>query len=75
MTINGRNVVTSRGTAVDANYDRHHIDFIVPAGEPDEGGQFRADQLNDNQIRVILIEANGKQKGEPEIWTPCKPVS
>ena len=75
VSIDGRNVVTSRGNAVDANYNRHHIDYIIPAGEPDEGGVFRADQLNDNQISVVLIGAGGGSKSNPEIWTPCKPVS
>jgi hypothetical protein len=75
VSIDGCNVVTSRGNAVDANYNRHHIDYIVPAGEPDEGSLFRADQLNDNQISVVLISADGGSKGNPEIWTPCKPVS
>jgi hypothetical protein len=75
VSIVGPNVVTSRGTAVDANYNRHHIDYAIPAGEPDEGGTFRADQLNDNQIRVVLTGADGEPKGEAQIWTPCKPVS
>ena len=75
VSVDGPRVVTSRGNAVNANYDRHHIDYVIPAGEPDEGGIFQADQLNDNQIRVILIGADGKPKSEAEIWTPCKPVS
>jgi hypothetical protein len=75
VSVDGPNVVTSRGNAIFANYNRHHIDYIIPAGEPDEGSQFRADQLNDNQIRVVLIGAGGEPKGEVEIWTPCKPVS
>jgi hypothetical protein len=75
VSIDGPNVVTSRGNAVNANYNRHHIDYAIPAGEPDEGGTFRADQLNDNQIQVVLIGASGEPKGDAEIWTPCKPVS
>lgn len=75
VSIDGPSVVTSHGNAVDANYNRHHIDYIIPAGEPDEGGIFRADQLNDNQIQVVLIEATGEPKHNAEIWTPCKPIS
>lgn len=75
VSVDGPRVVTSRGNEVEANYNRHHIDYVIPAGEPDEGSIFRADQLNDNQIQVILIDAGGKPKGDVEIWTPCKPVS
>ncbi|HKJ62034.1 MAG TPA: hypothetical protein VKA94_08565 [Hyphomicrobiales bacterium] len=75
VSVDGPRVTTSHGNAVDANYNRHHIDYTIPAGEPDEGDQFRADQLNDNQIMVVLFGAGGEPKGEAEIWTQCKPVS
>ncbi len=61
--------VTFAGLAVKANVDRHHVDFEIPAGEPDAGQKFNADQLNDEQIRVTI----GTKAAE--IWTPCKPVS
>lgn len=74
VSIDGPNVTTSSGNAVDANYNRHHIDYEIPSGELDAGSRFRADQLNDNQIQVVIVAAGGAA-GEPEIWTPCRPVS
>lgn len=61
--------VTFVGKAVKANVDRHHVDFVIPPGEPDTGAHFKADQLNDEQIRVTI----GSKASE--IWTPCKPIS
>jgi hypothetical protein len=75
ISIDGPDVTTSRGIAVKAAYNRHHINFVIPSGEPNEGGSFQADQLNDNEIRVIIVRQSGGPVGEAEIWTPCKPVS
>ena len=64
-------VTTLGGNAVKANYDRHHIDFVIPKGEKHEGMVFSADQLNHEQIRVTVIGDNGT--GSPsEIWEKCQ---
>lgn len=66
-------VVSPGGKTVPANITRHHVDFVMPDGEKDAGATFNADQLGDEQIRVTFIRKEGTS--EPEIWTPCKPVS
>lgn len=73
IKVNDGSVITPGGKSIPANVVRHHVDFVFPAGEPDAGATFSADQLNDEQIQVT-IRAAGGTKG-PEIWTPCKPVS
>ncbi len=71
MSLSVRNYddVAFNGTAVKANVDRHHVDFVIPDGQPDAGASFDADQLNDEQIRVTI----GTKAAV--IWTPCKPIS
>ena len=64
-------VTTPAGNSVTANYDRHHIDYVIPEGETQEGKIFSADQLNYQQIRVTVIGANNQSL--PEIWTKCPP--
>jgi hypothetical protein len=61
--------VSFAGQAVEASVGRHHVDFVIPAGQPGAGMRFDADQLSDEEIRVTIGEK------APEIWTPCKPVS
>ena len=61
--------VTFVGKAVKANVDRHHVDFVIPAGEKDAGTRFDADQLSDEQIKVTI------GADAAVIWTPCKPIS
>ena len=69
LVVKNFNDVTFRSKMVKANVDRHNVDFVIPDGEPDAGQQFKANQLNDEQIRVTI------GKNAPEIWTPCKPIS
>ncbi len=75
ISINGPRVTTAGGASVTANYNRHHIDYVIPSGEPNEGASFQADQLNDNEIRVIIAGPSSGQIGEIEIWRSCKPIS
>ena len=76
LNVNFTDVTTPGGNKVKANYNRHHIDFIIPAGEEDEGSKFGADQMNDNQIRVTITEADGESR-PPNIWAAqkCKDVT
>ena len=75
VSIDGPRVTTIGGASVTANYNRHHIDYVIPAGEPNEGASFQADQLNHNEIRVVIVGPSSGQIGEIEIWRPCKPIS
>lgn len=74
LSINGADVVTPAGNHVSANHDRHHIDYQIPAGEPNAGDQFSADQLSDDEISVKISGGNPPVAGASEIWTPCKPT-
>ncbi len=69
LSVRNYNDVSLNGKAVQANVDRHHVDFVIPAGEPDAGVKFSADQRSDEEIRVTIGTA------APVSWTPCKPVS
>ncbi|MFT7575536.1 MAG: hypothetical protein ACI9XZ_001917 [Alphaproteobacteria bacterium] len=69
LVVKGHQDVTFAGKPVQANVDRHHVDFAIPVGEPDAGTKFNADQMNEEQVRVTIGSKT------PEIWTPCKPVS
>ena len=66
-------VISPGGKQVRANLTRHHLDFVIPAGEANAGATFNADQLSDEAIRVTIISKSGTSA--PEIWTPCKPIS
>ncbi|MGI9387039.1 MAG: hypothetical protein ACR2OX_06380 [Methyloligellaceae bacterium] len=75
ISIDGPSVVTPGGNTVVARYDRHHIDYVIPAGEPNAGDRLAADQLNEEQIRVSVVSDAKSSTVAPEIWTPCKPIS
>jgi len=75
IIVNGPQVTTPEGAQVTANYDRHHIDYIIPTGEPRAGDTFSADQLGEDRIRVTIVAKSGTPAPTPEIWTPCKPIS
>lgn len=75
VSVDRSTVITPGGNTVTANYDRHHVDFEIPAGEPDGGKRFSADQLNDDQIRVVILDPSGASATPSEIWTPCARVS
>lgn len=57
------------GQPVEANANRHHVDFVIPTGEPDAGQKLNADQISDEWVRVTI------GSGKTQIWMPCKPVS
>lgn len=73
IRIDYTSIVTPGGKTVAGNITRHHVDFVIPEGEPDAGATFSADQLGDEQIRVTIIRKDATSP--TEIWTPCKPVS
>jgi hypothetical protein len=73
IRVEDASVISPGGKTVTANVVRHHVDFVIPPGEPDAGATFYADQLSDEQIRVTIKSKAGVTA--PEIWTPCKPVS
>ncbi len=73
ISIDGPQVITPSGKTVVARYDRHHIDYVIPEGEPNAGNRFAADQLNEEQIRVSVVSEAKSQA--PKIWTPCKQIS
>lgn len=75
MTIEGSRVVTPGGRVVTGRYNRHHVDYEVPEGETDAGSRVSADQLNDEEIRVIVIAKDPSANEPSEIWTKCQVTS
>ena len=75
MTIEGARIVTPSGNVVTGRYNRHHVDYEVPQGETDTGNRVSADQLNDEQIRVIVIGEDPAANAPSEIWTKCQVTS
>lgn len=75
ISIEGVRVTTPSGRTVIARYNRHHIDYEIPEGEPNAGDLFTADQLNEQQVRVSVVGEGKSDTDAPEIWTPCKQIS
>ncbi|MEO9874587.1 MAG: hypothetical protein ABJM26_13770 [Anderseniella sp.] len=75
MTVEGTRIVTPGGNVVTGRYNRHHVDYEVPEGETDAGGRVSADQLNDEQIRVIVMGKDPAANAPSEIWTKCQVTS
>jgi hypothetical protein len=75
MTIEGARIVTPGGNVVTGRYNRHHVDYEVPQGETDAGNRVSADQLNDEQIRVIVMGKDPAANAPSEIWTKCQVTS
>lgn len=73
IQVEAARVISPGGKPVAGNITRHSVDFIIPAGEKNAGMTFAAQQLNDEQIRVMISPKGGT--APTEIWTPCKPVS
>ncbi len=75
MTIEGARIVTPGGNVVTGTYNRHHVDYEVPPGEAEAGNRVSADQLNDEQIRVIVIGKDPAANAPSEVWTKCQVTS
>ncbi len=75
MTIEGSQIVTPGGKAITGRYNRHHVDYEVPEGEANAGSLFSADQLNDDEIRVIVLGKDPSANKPSEIWTKCQVTS
>lgn len=75
MTIEGPQIVTPGGKAITGRYNRHHVDYEVPEGEADAGSRVSADQLNDDEIRVIVLGKDPAANKPSEIWTKCQVTS
>ncbi len=75
ISIDGPRVITPLGKIAVARYDRHHIDYEIPEGEPNAGDRLTANQLNEEQIRVSVVGKAKSETGAPEIWMPCKQIS
>ena len=71
----GSQIVTPGGQAVTGRYNRHHVDYEIPQGEADAGSHFSADQLNDEEIRVIVLGKDPAANKPSEIWTRCQVTS
>jgi len=75
MMIEGSQIMTPGGQAVTGRYNRHHVDYEVPQGEANAGSRFSADQLNDEEIRVIVLGKDPAANKPSEIWTRCQVTS
>ncbi len=75
MTIEGSRIVTPGGKAITGRYNRHHVDYEVPEGEANAGSRVSADQLNDDEIRVIVLGKDPSANKPSEIWTKCQVTS
>lgn len=75
MTIEGSRIVTPGGQSVTGRYNRHHVDYEIPDGEPGAGSRVNADQLNDDEIRVIVPGGDPSASQAGEIWTKCQVTS
>ena len=75
ISVDGTRVVTPGGKTLVAYYDRHNIHYVIPEGEVGAGDRFSASQLNEEQIRVVIVSRDSGKAGAAEIWTPCKQIS
>jgi hypothetical protein len=75
MTIEGSQIVTPGGQSITGRYNRHHVDYEVPQGETNAGSRVSADQLNDEEIRVIVLGKDPAANQPSEIWTRCQVIS
>ena len=75
MTIEGSRIVTPGGHVATGRYNRHHVDYEVPEGETNAGHRVNADQLNDEEIRVVVIGKEPSANDPGKIWTKCQVTS
>ena len=75
MQIQGTRIVTPGGAVVVGRYDRHKVDYEIPAGERYAGGRIYAEQLNNQRIRVTVIKKVQLEPGQHDDWTRCDPIS
>lgn len=68
LSIEGPQIVTPHGSAIDGDYTRHFFAYTVPAGEPDAGTRVDLTLLDETTMR--LDAGNG-----PEIWRRCDVTS
>ena len=70
LTIDGPSMITPGGNAIAGDYKRHSFVYTVPKAEPGAGATVNMYQLNDETIRVSLINGDGT-----EIWNRCDVTS
>lgn len=68
LTIEGPQIVTPHGSAINGDYARHFFAYIVPAGEPDAGTRVDMTLLDETTMRLEAGKA-------PEIWRRCDVTS
>ena len=75
MAIDGSDVTTPGGAKVEARYSRHSIEYDVPEDERPREGRIRADQIDDDTIRVSLIRKVQKEPPAHDTWIRCEDYS
>jgi hypothetical protein len=69
LSIDGPAIVTSGGTSMTGDYNRHGFRYVAPAGEADAGAQIDMIQFDDDTIQVTTTPPDGPAR--TEIWKRC----
>jgi hypothetical protein len=74
ISIQGPHVVTMSGNAIQGDYSRHFISYVIPRAEPDAGLVVSMTLLNEDTVRLSVGAApTWTYDGAGEIWHRCGP--
>ena len=68
LSIRGPEIITSNGTKLSGDYDRHGFSYVIPSPEPAAGQTHAMQLLNENTVRA-RVGGNGPA----EVWNRCGP--
>ena len=70
FTIQGSNLVTPAGKAMQGHYERHYFSYVVPAPEANSGQTIFMTLRGENNVSLRIGDA---ANGNEERWVRCAP--
>lgn len=68
LAIDGPQIVTPGGKAMEGQYDRHGFTYVAPKQEPHGGKVMALDLIDDDNLTFAWPGAT-----EPQVWRRCAP--
>lgn len=73
--IEGPQIVTSGGTSVTGDYNRHGFRYVVPANEPEAGIEIVMTLQGDDLLDLVRYGKDRRDSSPSEIWRRCRVTS
>ena len=76
LSIRGPEITTPGGTRMQADYDRHHFHYVVPAAEPGAGQHVFMTLRGDHLVHLrMAADAQAAAAAPVQEWRRCAPAT